>query len=134
MQTDLAADRVAEKLQRCERLRKAFDILHGAKKRSDKKPHDSTVQLGRKTGTKAFADMKSHVGMDHRKAETHEQFAPVVEYVTVVYGHSRCVCAGKNLGQTEAHIATFAYWSGIETCAFQISEESRDARSIIPEN
>jgi hypothetical protein len=78
--------------------------------------------------------MKSHVGMHHGKAETHEQFAPVVEYVAVMDGHSRCVCAGKHLRKTEAHIATFTHWSGIETRAFQISEESSDARAVVPKN
>jgi hypothetical protein len=134
MQANLAADRVAEKLQRRERFREAIEALHRAQQRSDEKPHDATIQLRRKTGTETLADMKRHVGMEHWKTKAHEQFAPVVEYVAIMDGHGRRVCASEHLPDTETHIATFAHWPGIEAGANQIGEEGFDAWTIIPEN
>jgi len=72
--------------------------------------------------------------MEHWKTKTHEQFAPVVEYVAIMDSHGCRVCASEDLPNTETHIAAFAHWPGIEAGANQIDEEGFDAWAIIPEN
>ena len=72
MKTNLAADRVAEKLERPERLGKALDMLHRLKKWRDEEPHDTAIQLRGKTGAEPLADLECHFGMQHGEAKSHE--------------------------------------------------------------
>jgi hypothetical protein len=72
MKTNLTANRVAEKLERPERLGEALDMLHRLKKWRDEEPHDTAIQLHGKTGAEPLTDMECHCGMKHGKAEANE--------------------------------------------------------------
>ena len=134
VQANLAADRIAKKLERPERLGEALDILHGLEKRSDEKPHDAAVQLRGKPGTEALADMECHLGMQHREAKADKQLAPVMKDIAVMDGNGGGICAGEDLPNAEPHIAPLPHRAGIKPCAFHLIKQVGHAGAVVPKN
>ena len=130
----LAAERVAERIQECQKFVRPDDLLQRADQRREEQAHDTPIEPVGKSRAVAFAKIESQAGMGDRVAEPGEQFSAIGVDVAIVRHNHPGAAARKDRSEAHPQVPAFSVRPRIQAGFGESPDQPRHFWSVVPDH